>query len=189
MRTRAGRMVVTLWIILLLGTILTILLFPSITDPNTLSTCVKQHPNRSVLIFLGVCILKAPTLFPITPIIIAGTIIFPEDPLTVILSTWVGSQVGSVVHYFFPHWMGIDEWAHKKYPKQFEKVHTRMERNGHWVVFFISFIPVIPAELVYYTSGITGVPFWRYQLAIGISHAIVFTIYVLVLGELISLSI
>jgi uncharacterized membrane protein YdjX (TVP38/TMEM64 family) len=178
------RLVWAIWILLAVSAAAVLIVFPDLRTPEKLATAIRKNPDTTLLVYVLLVLARCATLFPLTPFIIAGALIWPHDPVIPIVFCWMSGQLASVIHYHFPSWMGIDDWARRKYPRKLTLLERRMQKSGFWYVLLVSMVPVMPGELVYFVSGTVRVPFWAFQLAIGISHAVVISVYVLVVQGL-----
>lgn len=185
MREGQARAVWALWILLLLAIIITIIIRPDLTDPDKLSHLLQRNQDTTLLLYSALIMIRTLTLFPLTPFIFAGAIIWSGQPFIPILLCWISGQIASIVHYHFPHWLGMDAWAKRKYPTRYQQVHQKVKEKGFWYVLLISMIPIMPQELIYYVAGVTRMSFWPFQIAIAISHAIIISIYILGIAEIV----
>lgn len=180
--TRNERLVWIIWSLLGAGLIVLLILKPEYSDADYLKKVFSGNPVQTLVLFSVFLVIRSFTIFPLTPFIIAAAFIYSHQPWIGILLCWFGGQLASIIHYSFPHWIGVDRWAQKKFGKRLAKAKSKIEKHTFWYVFLACTFPIMPGELVYYLSGTMRIPFLPYQLAVAAGHLIVVTGYILSLN-------
>jgi len=174
-----------LWIALVLACFVAYLSNPSAFTPARIAAFLERFQGLIWLIYLLLSVLRGFTLLPSTPLVIAGTILFPGQPLAVFAASLTGILVSSTLIYYFSEFLGFDEYFESHSPKTMHKIRARLE-HPLGVVFVAgwAFFPFVPTDLVCYLAGTTRMTFWKFILAVGVGEAVLCSLYVFLGGSL-----
>jgi uncharacterized membrane protein YdjX (TVP38/TMEM64 family) len=119
------------------------------------------------------------TLVPSTPVVLAGTILFPSEPFLVLLISIVGILFSSSMLYFFSDYLGFGKYLERKHPAKIAKIHGQLQKPaGALFVMLWAFTPFVPTDAVCYVAGGLRMNFTRFIIAIGIGELILCSIYI-----------
>jgi uncharacterized membrane protein YdjX (TVP38/TMEM64 family) len=125
------------------------------------------------------------TLLPSTPLVLAGTILFPDQPFAVLLVSMTGILLSSTMIYHFSEFLGFDEYFESHKPEMTKKIKQKLEHPlGFLFVVAWAFFPFVPTDLVCYLAGTTRMRFWKFIIAVGLGELILCTFYIFFGGSL-----
>lgn len=175
-----------IWIILILTGLGTYFLYPEWFTPENISNFLVEYKQHMLLFYFLISVGRGIFLIPSTPFVMTGAALFPQDPWMVLAISMVGVMAGAGFIYYFTELLGLDVVIQKKFGKKMEKVATKMEQYGFWIVLAWAFFPIVPTDLVAYTAGITRMSPWKFFTAIFLGEFPLVAFYVftgMALGE------
>ena len=129
--------------------------------------------------------LRGFTLLPSTPLVIAGPILFPDQPFAVLGVSMVGILLSSTMIYYFSEFLGFDDYFENHKPELSQRIRVKLEHPlGFLFVAGWAFFPLVPTDLVCYLAGTTRMKFWKFILAVGVGEMILCTCYIFFGGSL-----
>jgi len=88
-------------------------------------------------------------LLPSTPLVIAGTLLFPGQPVAVFAVSILGIMLSSSMIYFFSEFLGFNDFFEGHKPELTHRVRARLEHPlGFIFVAVWAFFPLVPTDLV-----------------------------------------
>lgn len=136
-------------------------------------------------VYLAFSIARGFTLLPSTPLVIAGTLIFPDQPFWVLVVSMIGIVLSSTMIYYFSEFLGFDEYFEKKSPETVHKIKAKLEHPlGFLFVAGWAFFPFVPTDLVCYLAGTTRMNFAKFIAAIFVGELTLCYCYVYLGGSL-----
>jgi uncharacterized membrane protein YdjX (TVP38/TMEM64 family) len=122
------------------------------------------------LALVGLYVLLAPTGLPMTPLIIAGGIVFGRFQGALV--NIVGCVLGAAVSFQFAKLMGRD-FVRRIAGKRLKRVETLLRRHGFWTLVGVRFMPV-PFPVVNFGAALAGVRFGTFVLSaiVGLTPAL-----------------
>jgi uncharacterized membrane protein YdjX (TVP38/TMEM64 family) len=173
------------WGLFLVVCIVFIFLNPEKFTPNKIAGFIEQFNHRMLFIYFLISVLRGLTLVPSTPFVLAGTILFPSQPWTVLLISIAGIIFSSTMIYYFSEYLGFGTFLENKYPNKIRKVENYLQKPGGFLfVFLWAFLPVLPTDLVCYVAGTLRMNFLKYILALTLGELILCSIYIFGYGYL-----
>lgn len=106
------------------------------------------------LAFVGVYAVACPLGIPVSPLILAGGVVFGLWPGG--LYNLVGNLLGAATTFHLGHLLGRDLVVHLA-GKRLVRVERMLARHGFWSLVAIRFVPV-PFPVVNYGAALAGVP-------------------------------
>ena len=123
--------------------------------------------------------LRGFTLLPSTPLVIAGTILFPEQPFLVLFVSMAGILLSSSMIYFFSDLLGFSDYFENHNPARAHKIKRRLERpSGFVFVIAWAFFPLVPTDLVCYLAGTTKMNYTKFIVAVFLGELALCSFYV-----------
>jgi uncharacterized membrane protein YdjX (TVP38/TMEM64 family) len=173
------RIICLVWVAFLVGCVGICLFNREYLQPNTIADFLHQFKNKILVVYLLVSLLRGFTLFPSTPLVLAGTILYPNEPLLVLFISMVGIIFSSAMIYYFSDYLGFGSYLENKYPQKIEKIKTQLQKpTGFFFVILWSFFPVLPTDAVCYVAGTLRMNFKKYIAAIALGELIICSIYI-----------
>ena len=158
---------------------------PSKFSADSIAEFLLRFDREVLLIYAGLSILRGFTLLPSTPLVIAGTLIYPEQPLLVLFISLAGILLSSTMIYYFSEFLGFSDYFENHKPKLSHKLKAKLEHPlGFLFVALWAFFPLVPTDLVCYLAGTTKMNYWKFIAAIFIGELILCTCYIFFGGSL-----
>lgn len=158
---------------------------PSKFSAGNIAEFLLRFDREVLLIYACLSILRGFTLLPSTPLVIAGTLIYPEQPLLVLFISLAGILLSSTMIYYFSEFLGFSDYFENHKPKLSHKLKAKLEHPlGFLFVALWAFFPLVPTDLVCYLAGTTKMNFWKFIAAIFIGELILCTCYIYFGGSL-----
>lgn len=137
------------------------------------------------LIYLGFSIVRGITLLPSTPLVLAGTLLFPEQPFAVLAVSMTGILLSSTMIYFFSEYLGFNEYFEGQKPELTHKIKAKLEHPlGFLFVAGWAFFPLVPTDLICYLAGTTKMNYWKFIVAVLVGELILCICYIFFGGSL-----
>ena len=175
----AKRICLSIWIAIPITSVAIYIYDPRLFTAENIVSFLGRFETEILIVYLAISITRGLTLLPSTPLVIAGTIAFPNDPGTVLVISIVGILVSSSLIYYFSDRLGFSEYFEKRRPDQTQKIRRQLEKPlGSIFVFLWAFFPFVPTDAVCYIAGTVGMKFWKFILAIGLGELILCSFYV-----------
>lgn len=167
------------WILFLITCLGIFFTYPEHFTPQKIAAFIEEFKSGVLIIYLLISLFRGLTLVPSTPFVLAGTILLPNDPFLVLLISMTGIIFSSTMIYYFSDYLGFEAYLEKKYPDKIIKIKERLQKpTGFFFVFFWSFFPVLPTDVVCYVAGVLRMNFKKYILAITLGELIICSIYI-----------
>ena len=168
-----------LWAAIILAALIFYLANPAAFSAENIAAFLKANAGNIWIAYILISILRGLTLLPSTPLVIAGSILFPTEPVAVFSVSLIGIALSSTMIYFFSEALGFDDFFEKRKPDLVHSLKHRMETP--WGLAFVAawaFFPLAPTDAVCYVAGIVRLEYWKFFLAILLGEAILCAIYV-----------
>ena len=173
------RLSLVLWSIILVATALTYLSNPQWFTAEQITGFLQRFQHSILYAYLGLSILRGFTLLPSTPLVIAGTLLFPGQPFAVLAVSIIGILLSSSMIYFFSEYLGFSDFFEGHKPELTHKIKAKLEHPlGFLFVALWAFFPLVPTDLVCYVAGTTKMNFFKFIAAILVGELILCVFYV-----------
>ncbi len=173
------KLAIGFWICIILTGVMTYIARPAIFTPQNIAGLLVEFQNETLAVYLLLSILRGFTLLPSTPLVLAGTLMFPTQLWLVLAVSIFGILVSSSVIFWFSDLLGISKFFETRKPERVAKIRTRLERpTGLAFVFLWAFFPFVPTDAVCYVAGTTKMNFPKFIAAIFAGEMILCSLYV-----------
>ena len=140
---------------------------------------IRSFEGEILLVYLALSALRGFTLMPSTPFVLAGTLLFPNDPWLVLSIAIIGILISSSLIYFCSDVLGFTRYFESKKPSAVARIRRRLEHPfGMTFVALWAFFPLVPTDAVCYVAGSTRVNFLRFISAVLSGELVLCSIYV-----------
>lgn len=181
------KIIIAIWILFLVFCIGFFLTHKQSFTPKELAMFLTRFGGWVMCAYLIVSLLRGFTLIPSTPVVLAGTILFPADPFWVLAISMTGIIFSSSMIYYFSEHLGFSEYLEEKQPAKIAKIHDQLQKpTGLLFVFLWSFAPFLPTDAVCYVAGILKMNFVKFILAMAFGELILCSIYIFFYSGLIA---
>ncbi|MCB0649929.1 MAG: VTT domain-containing protein [Saprospiraceae bacterium] len=157
---KAKIVIYSLWILLIIGALLTFALRPEVASPEYIVRLISRFSNEMLLAYIVVTIGRGFFLIPSTPFVIGGAILFPDNLFLVLVISMIGVLFSATALYYFSDLLGFSKYLEKKYPKGVERWKERLQHpRAALFVLGWAFFPFVPTDLICYVAGIVKMPY------------------------------
>lgn len=146
-------------------------------DPTRLANLIREYKISSSVIYFFTIIVLEFFMIPTSPLVLAGALIFSDDPFSFIIVTMAAIITSAILIYYFAQYMNLEEWLNKKFQKQFKYIQTKLNRYGFLIISGWSFLPLVSTGLICYTVGVLRYPLAKFLLALFIGETIRICLY------------
>jgi len=157
------------------------------TAPS-IAAFMLRFEGEALAVYFVLSALRGFSLLPSTPLVIAGTILFPQQPFVVLLVSMAGILLSSSMIYFFSEFLGFDDYFEDHKPELTHKIKAKLEHPlGGLFVALWAFIPFVPTDLVCYLAGTVRMDFKHFIAAVAAGELVLCCLYIFFGGGLIDL--
>ena len=143
-----------------------------------LKEVVGDNPTLIATIFIVASCIRAIFFLPSTLFVVIGIALYPDNPWFVLSISLLGILIGASIVYKLAQTTAPDQLFGEKQVKRMAKIERQMKNRGALIVFFWSFFPIVPTDLICYVAGVTRMNFWKFILAIFAGETILVAIYI-----------
>ncbi len=163
------------------------LIYPNKFTPQELAVALREFQGSIWLGYLAMSAIRGLTLLPSTPLVIAGTLIFPDQLVAVFAVSMVGIVLSSSMVYFFSDHLGLADYFDKRKPELVHKMKAKLEHpQGFVFVALWAFFPFVPTDLVCYLAGTIRINFAKFIAAIFVGESVLCSFYIFFGGAVLS---
>ncbi len=170
---------IALWLTVIVSGIGAYLLYPNEFTALKIADFLLRFQGEIWIVYLAMSVLRGFTLLPSTPLIIAGTVLFPTQPFAVLTVSIIGILLSSSMIYFFSDILGFSDYFENHKPELTHRIKTRLEHPaGFAFVALWAFFPFAPTDLVCYVAGATRMSFPKFIGAVFAGEMILCIFYI-----------
>ncbi|CAN5569321.1 TVP38/TMEM64 family protein [soil metagenome] len=167
------------WLAAILAGVGSYLIHPQWFTAENIAAFLLRFEGAIWVVYLAMSALRGFSLLPSTPLVFAGTMLFPAEPFTLLAVSLAGIIISSSMIYFFSEYLGFHEYFEGHNPELTHKIKARLERpSGVAFVAAWAFFPLVPTDLVCYLAGTTMMDFWKFIAAILIGELALCSLYI-----------
>ncbi len=179
---------IALWLAVIAGGIGSYLWDPGAFTAANIAAFLERFENTIWLVYLIFSIFRGFTLLPSSPLVVAGTILFPAQPFAVLTVSLVGIILSSSLIYYFSDHLGFSDFFESHKPELTHRIKQKLEHPlGFLFVAAWAFFPLVPTDLVCYLAGTTRMNFAKFITAVFAGEMTLCVIYIYFGGFLINL--
>ncbi len=168
-----------IWLSIPLGCLSAYFYDPSAFSAENIAAFLRRFEHGVWAVYITLSVFRGFTLLPSTPLVIAGTILFPSQPLMVLMVSMAGILISSAMIYYFSEFLGFDDYFEDHKPELSHKIKQRLEHPmGFFIVSGWAFFPFVPTDLVCYLAGTTRMHFGKFIVAVAAGEALLCVIYI-----------
>ena len=170
---------ITIWAAVIISTLAVYFSGPAKFSPRQIAEHINEFETAALGIYLMISIFRGLTLLPSTPLILAGTFLFPNQPWLVLAISLLGIVVSSGMIFYLSSFLGIAAYFERRKPHHVSKIRSRLEHPaGLFFVAIWAFFPLVPTDAVCYVAGTMRVNFLKFIAAVFIGEFILCSAYV-----------
>ncbi len=172
------KIVIISWLILLVLMWGYYLINPAYFSAKNIAHVLSKYEGYLFVVYAVISALRGLTLLPNMTLIIAGTLMFPNNLTMLLIISVFGITASSVSIYYFSEFLGFDKFFVKKYPKKIEYIKQKMNKHGIIILLLWSFLPIVPSDLISYVSGTLQFSIVKFVGAIIVGHLIIYLVVI-----------
>ncbi|MFN2501101.1 MAG: TVP38/TMEM64 family protein [Pyrinomonadaceae bacterium] len=178
---------IAVWVAVILFCLGAYLTNPAAFTAENIAFFLRGFHGEIWLVYLAMSALRGFTLLPSTPLVIAGTLLFPEQPILVLFVSLTGILLSSSMIYFFSDFLGFSAYFERHNADATYKLRARLEHPlGFLFVTAWAFFPFVPTDLVCYLAGTTKMSYWKFIASIFVGELVLCSMYVFFGGALLN---
>ena len=166
------------WITLILITVTFFLIFPDSFTAESLKTLLHENSSLILIVFIALSCIRALFFLPSTLFVIMGTVLYPVDPVFVLIVSMIGILIGATLVYKAAAILTPEQLFKGKNLTRMEGVRRKMDKYGFSIVLLWSFFPAVPTDLICYVAGTIKMAFWKFIFAVFLGEIILVSIYI-----------
>ncbi|MBV9217715.1 MAG: TVP38/TMEM64 family protein [Acidobacteria bacterium] len=175
----ARRAVICLWAIVIGSAISAYLISPTNFTAANIAAFIERFQGAIWLVYFCLSAIRGITLLPSTPLVLAGTLLFPAHPWPVLIVSLIGIFLSSSMIYFGSEFLGFDEYFEARKPVLVHRIRRRLEHPlGLLFVGAWAFFPLVPTDAVCYVAGTSRMNFPKFIAAVMAGEALLCSIYI-----------
>lgn len=172
-----------LWISTVLFVLIYVLLHPTAFNAEQLSSFLRKFDHWVWLVYIIISFLRGIFLFPSTPFVFAGAILFPDKLILVGIVSILGILFSATLLYYFADAIGFGDYLSQKYPQKIEKARIQLNKpQGKWFVAAWAWFPFVPTDIICYVAGLVKMKYPIMITGIFLGETILVSLY-LYLGK------
>jgi uncharacterized membrane protein YdjX (TVP38/TMEM64 family) len=164
------------WLFVIAGCLLLYFLYPDAFSPERVQRFFSDNLYTGLAIYFLLSCVRGFTLIPLTPLLVAGILVFPPWPLFIV--NLAGIWVSSAIIYYLARYLDFDRFFSAHYPKQIDKLTQLLRDREFPVILLWSFVPVTPTDLIVYVCSTLRVSAFKSLLGVTIGEAIICALYI-----------
>ena len=166
------------WITLILITVTFFLIFPDSFTAESLKTLLHENSSLILIVFIALSCIRALFFLPSTLFVLMGTVLYPVDPVFVLIVSMIGILIGATLVYKAAAIFTPEQLFKGKNLTRMEGVRRKMDKYGFSIVLLWSFFPAVPTDLICYVAGTIKMAFWKFIFAVFLGEIILVSIYI-----------
>ena len=165
-----------LWLLLAFIIMGSYLVNPELFQPANIRQIFSGNLFLAAVIYLVLGTLRGLTLVPLTPLVLAGVLVFP--PVILFIINAVAIVTSSTIVYYWGCYLGFDQYFAQKYPEQLDRLSRSLRKKELLVSTLWSFFPLVPTDLICYASAVLRVRLWKCLVGVSIGENVICAAYI-----------
>ena len=174
-----------IWLLLITCILSFYFVYQDFFDPQNLKQFFSDNIYISLTIYFILGALRGFTLLPSTPMVLAWALVLPLLPLFIVNLLCVFTS--STIVYYWGKYLWFDKYFNKKYPTQIAKLKSALNWKEIPVITIWWFFPLVPTDLICYTSEIMRIKLRKVLVWVAIGEWIITAIYIFWSSEIIEI--
>lgn len=161
---------IAIWLSLVVCGALAVWLVPELVDPQQWRATLRPLGSALWIVLLMLQCLCAVLMLPSLPLVIASTLLFPEQPGRVLMLAVTGVLLSALMIYANAGFLGLRE-QNLKHPL-LRRARFWVRRHGSPALCLWCMAPFLPTDLACYIAAGAKMPFKRYLPAVLIGESV-----------------
>ncbi len=175
------KVILIIWGIFLIAPFAYYLYSPDTFSPQNISEFIREFETHLLLTYLIISIIRGVTLIPPTVIVLAGILLSPDKPYSILIISLLGIIISSSFIYYFSKKFEIDKYFEIRFPEKIIYVKKKINSKYGWgfVLLWCCF-PIVPSDLIFYVSGILKMDYKKFISAVIIGQSVIFSFWIFI---------
>ncbi|MDR2214133.1 MAG: VTT domain-containing protein [Pseudomonadales bacterium] len=165
-----------LWLLLCAGGLGLYLLRPDLFSADSIGALLGEELYVGLGLYFVLSCLRALLLIPLSPLLVAGILLFPPVPLFIV--TMISVVVASILIYVLADKLGFDEYFERKYPQQLANIRHKLARHEWPVLIVWGAAPVLPTDLIVYAGSVLRLGLMKTVLGVTLGETLMCALYI-----------
>ncbi len=165
-----------LWLAMIVVSLLLYLFFPETFTPKNIRQFFSANLYTGLSVFFLLASLRGFTLIPLTPLLLAGILVFPAWPLFFV--NLGGILVSSALVYYLSRYFRFDNFFHKHYPEQITQITQLLQKRELPVITVWGIAPFLPTDLIVYVCSVARISAVKTLLGVLLGESIICSVYI-----------
>jgi uncharacterized membrane protein YdjX (TVP38/TMEM64 family) len=109
------------WLLIIAAAVLAYIINPNSFAPVQIAEFLRRFEGSALIAYFFLSSIRGLTLLPSTPLVLAGVIVFPESPWTVLTISLIGIGISSTLIYWLSEWLGIAQHFEERKPRHIDR--------------------------------------------------------------------
>jgi uncharacterized membrane protein YdjX (TVP38/TMEM64 family) len=149
---------------------------PKLFSVENITALLEGELYMGLGLYLLLSCLRGLMLIPLSPLLLAGILLFPPVPLFIV--TMVGIIIASMLIYVLADKLGFDEYFEEEYPRQLAALRHKLEHNEWPVLIAWSAAPMLPTDLIVYAGSVLRLGMARTVFGVALGEALICALYI-----------
>jgi uncharacterized membrane protein YdjX (TVP38/TMEM64 family) len=142
---------------------------------------LRQFSRYMLVAYLAVSVSRAFVLIPSTPFVVAGALLLPDQPRTVLGISMLGIALSATLIYFLSEALGFRRYFERAHGPSLRRVEEILRgKTGFACLVGWAFFPFAPTDAACYVAGIVRMRFWKFLSAVCLGELVICSFYVYV---------
>lgn len=178
-----GRLVtLSVWALLALGLLVLYAARPELLDPERVVATLRASGQSVLLGYVILSIVRPFTLVPSSVLIVVLSLLYPDSPWLVMVSSLVGIVLAALLIYYFFEFLGLADVFERKHARRVRWLEGQMRLKGFWIVVGWSMFPFVPTDVICYVAGTLRMPLQKFALGVALGELPIVVFYVWATG-------
>ena len=164
------------WLALIASSLSLFFFMPELFEPQSIRQFFTDNLFSGLLVYFIISTVRGFTLIPLTPIVLAGVLVFPPWPL--FLVNQAGVYTSSAILYYMTRYMRFDNFFFTHYPQQVEKLILLLRKRELQVISLWGFAPFIPTDMIICICSVLRISVFKTLLGVSIGEGIICAVYI-----------
>ncbi len=165
-----------LWLALIASSLSLFFFMPELFEPQSIRQFLTDNLFSGLLVYFIISTVRGFTLIPLTPIVLAGVLVFPPWPL--FLVNQAGVYTSSAILYYMTRYMRFDNFFFTHYPQQVEKLILLLRKRELPVISLWGFAPFIPTDMIICICSVLRISVFKTLLGVSIGEGVICAVYI-----------
>jgi Uncharacterized conserved protein len=165
-----------LWIITIVGGIITYLFFPEKLSFSFLEETAANYPVETPIIYYLILSFQGVVFMP-SPLILVGALIF--NPIELFVVNMAGVMTSATIVYYLSKYLEFDVYLETKYSKYIHKIKAKLTDKELPLIVGWSFFPMTPTNLIVYVVSSLRINVFKCLLGVFIGESIINAFYII----------